>query len=138
AGGAWLITLGGSWYYLFAGIGLIVSAVFLWRHDSVGVWAYLLTFLGTLVWALWERGMDGWAQVPRLVAPTIILLLVLFAIPALRRPFAGSRAAIAASLVGLGALGLSGGVLTSVQQTDLFAQETPAPEPGPTLAPAPA
>jgi quinoprotein glucose dehydrogenase len=138
AGGAWLITLGGSWYYLFAGIGLIVSAVFLWRHDSVGVWAYLLTFLGTLVWALWERGMDGWAQVPRLVAPTIILLLVLFAIPALRRPFAGSRAAIAASLVGLGALGLSGGVLTSVQQTDLFAQEAPVPDPGPTLAPAPA
>src|SRR5690606_10570378 len=129
AGGAWLLTLGGSWYYLFAGLGLIVSAIFLWRHEMAGVWIYLLTFAGTLVWALWERGMDGWAQMPRLFAPTIILVLVLVAIPALKRSFGGGRADFAALMIGLGALGVSGGILTTVQQTGLVAQETPAPEP---------
>src|SRR5690606_13752604 len=74
AGGVWLITLGGSWYYAFAGLGLLVSAWFLFRHSVAGVWVYLLTFVGTVIWALWEAGLDGWAQVPRLVAPTIILI----------------------------------------------------------------
>ena len=35
--------------------------------------------------AWWEVGSDWWAQVPRMVAPTLILVLVLLCIPALRR-----------------------------------------------------
>ena len=54
AGGIWLIALGGSWYYALAGLGLVVSAFFLFRHSMTGVWIYLLTFAGTLIWALWE------------------------------------------------------------------------------------
>ena len=133
AGGIWLIALGGSWYYALAGLGLLVSAWFLFRHSMLGVWIYLLTFVGTVIWALWERGFDGWAQVPRLVAPTVILILVLLAIPALRGRFSGGRATLAASAVGLVALGASGLVLTSVHETPLVAQETPAP--GPAEAP---
>jgi quinoprotein glucose dehydrogenase len=138
AGGIWLIALGGSWYYALAGLGLLVSAWFLFRHAMLGVWIYLLTFVGTVIWALWERGFDGWAQVPRLVAPTVILILVLLAIPALRGRFAGGRAALAASAVGLVALGTSGVVLTSVHESSPVAQETPAPAPGeaPTAEPA--
>lgn len=30
-GGAWLLSLGGSWYYLVTGIGLVLSAAFLVR-----------------------------------------------------------------------------------------------------------
>src|SRR5215217_1187567 len=84
AGGAWLITLGGSWYYLFAGLGLLVTAYFLFRRELLAFWVYLLTYLGTLAWALWEAGFDGWAQVPRLVAPTVILILMLLTLPVLR------------------------------------------------------
>ena len=62
AGGVWLITLGGSWYYALAGLGLLATAWFLFRHSMLAVWTYLLTFVGTLIWALWERGFDGWAQ----------------------------------------------------------------------------
>ena len=133
AGGVWLLSLGGSWYYALAGLGLLVSAFFLLRHSMVGVWVYLLTFLGTLAWALWERGLDGWAQVPRLVAPTIILVLVLLAIPALRGRFPGGRVAATAAALGVLALGLSATALTSVQQTAPFAQEAQAPaaEPAP-------
>lgn len=143
AGGIWLITLGGSWYYALAGLGLLLTAWFLFRQSMRAVWIYLLTFVGTLIWALWERGMDGWAQVPRLVAPTIILILVLSAIPALRGRFAGGRAALAAAAIGVVALGASGLILTSAQQPQLLAQETtptaPAPattDPAPTAAPA--
>lgn len=84
-GGIWLIELGGSWYYLIAGMGLIFSGIMMLRHDIAGAWAYLATWLLTLIWAYWEVGANGWALVPRVVAPTVILLLVLTAIPGLRR-----------------------------------------------------
>lgn len=145
-GGVWLITLGGSWYYALAGLGLLLTAWFFFRHSMTAVWIYLLTFVGTLIWALWERGLDGWAQVPRLVAPSIVLVLVLLAIPALRGRLAGGRAALTAAAVGVVALGASGLVLTSAQQPHLLAQEAvtpaepaPAPEPAaPTAEPTPA
>lgn len=127
AGGAWLITLGGSWYYAFAGLGLVASAYFLFRRSITGVWLYLLTFAGTLAWALWESGLNGWAQIPRLVAPTIILVLVLLSIPALRGRLGLPRGAMAAAMVGVLSLGASAMVLTSVRETTLFAQETPTP-----------
>lgn len=126
-GGLWLISLGGSWYYAFAGIGLLVSAYFLFRHSITGVWVYLATFIGTLIWALWESGLNAWAQVPRLVAPTIILLLVLATIPALRGRFGVSRGAFAAAAVGVLAVGASVMVLTSVRDQTIFAQEVAPP-----------
>lgn len=138
-GGVWLITLGGSWYYALAGLGLLASAWFLFRHEMLGVWIYLATFAGTVIWALWERGFDGWAQVPRLVAPTVILILVLLAVPALRGRFANGRVALVASAVTAVGLGFSALSLTSAQQSPLVAQETPAPaEPAPTEPTAPA
>ena len=126
-GGIWLITLGGSWYYALAGLGLVVSAYFLFRQSMAGVWIYLLTFLGTLIWALWEKGMDGWAQVPRLVGPTVILVLVLLCIPALRGPARVARGAFAAAAAGVVALGASLMVLTAASDVRLVAQETTAP-----------
>ncbi|GGE46747.1 hypothetical protein GCM10011360_37490 [Primorskyibacter flagellatus] len=84
-GGVWLIALGGSWYYGLAGLGLLVTGILLNRYMIEAIWAYLIVWLGTLAWAWWEVGADWWAQVPRLVAPTLILVLVLLCIPALRR-----------------------------------------------------
>lgn len=84
AGGIWLAVLGGSWYYVLAGAGLLLTALFLFRRSMAAVWVYLLTFAGTLAWALWEVGADPWYQVPRLLAPTVVLVLVLALIPVLR------------------------------------------------------
>ncbi|MBP0616983.1 hypothetical protein [Jiella mangrovi] len=84
-GGAYLLWLGGSWYYVLAGIGLLLTAWFLVQASMLAVWIYLVTFAGTVVWAFWEKGFDWWAQVPRLVAPTVILVLVLLTIPVLLR-----------------------------------------------------
>ncbi|MDT0681965.1 glucose dehydrogenase [Roseicyclus sp. F158] len=84
AGGVWLAMLGGSWYYALAGIGLLLTGWFLARGLMSGVYVYLVTWAGTLIWAYWEVGTDWWAQVPRIVAPTVILILVLLLIPVLR------------------------------------------------------
>ena len=82
-GGAWLIALGGTWYYLIAGIGLIASGLLIMRHDRTGAWVYVATWLVTVVWAYFEVGFDGWALVPRDLGPTILLIAVLLTLPAL-------------------------------------------------------
>jgi len=91
-GGVYLISLGGSWYYAISGVLLIASGLMLIARYREGAWLYALTWLGTLVWAVWEVTLDGWqpdydwwALVPRIVAPTVLLILVAIAWPALRR-----------------------------------------------------
>lgn len=104
AGGMWLIGLGGSWYYLLAGLGLLVTAYYLFRRDSKAIWVYIVTFVGTLAWAFWEVGLNGWAQVPRLVAPTVVLLLVLSTLPKLRGSGLRTRKGTASIAVSLAAV----------------------------------
>lgn len=104
AGGVWLIALGGSWYYGLAGLGLIVSGALLIRQRPAGAWLYVLIWALTVIWAYWEVGLDGWALMPRLLAPTIILILVLTALPGLlqrrsRTRSSGYAAIISAALI---------------------------------------
>lgn len=47
-GGVWLIGLGGSWYYLPAGLGLVAISWLLFRRDRAAVPVYVLTFAVTL------------------------------------------------------------------------------------------
>jgi glucose dehydrogenase len=84
AGGIWLILLDGSWYYALAGLGLCITGVTLNMRLMSAVYVYGVVWIGTLIWALYEVGLDGWAQVPRLVAPTVLLVAILLTIPALR------------------------------------------------------
>jgi quinoprotein glucose dehydrogenase len=107
AGGAWLGWLGGSLYYLLAGIGLILSGLLIVRRRATGVWLYLLVFALTLVWALGEVGMSGWGLVPRLVGPAVLAVLVLLALPRLaawrwRATF--GAIGVLAVLIGIGAV----------------------------------
>ncbi|WP_241557861.1 glucose dehydrogenase [Falsirhodobacter deserti] len=84
-GGIWLIALGGSWYYALAGAGLCITAWLLARQRRAALPFYVIVWLLTVVWAFWEVGTDWWAQVPRLVAPTVVLVLILLVLPALGR-----------------------------------------------------
>ncbi|KKB12728.1 glucose dehydrogenase [Devosia geojensis] len=137
-GGAWLAALGGSWYYVLAGIGLLATAFFLFQRSMLAIWVYLVTFVGTVLWALWEAGLDGWAQVPRLVAPTVMLVLVLLTLPVLRRHRTWRREAVAAGAVVAFGLVASAAMLLGQTEHRLSAQETtPAPEAPATEAPAP-
>ncbi|AJY45946.1 membrane-bound PQQ-dependent dehydrogenase, glucose/quinate/shikimate family [Martelella endophytica] len=101
AGGVWLIALGGSWYYAVAGIALLYSGFGFWQIRMKGFYVYLATWALTLVWAFWEVGFSGWDLVPRVVAPTVLLIGSLFTLPALSRtPEPHSEMTPAMSLVG--------------------------------------
>jgi quinoprotein glucose dehydrogenase len=71
-GGIWLTVLGGSAYYLIAGALTIFSGVLVWRGDPRAPKIYAAMLAGTLAWALWEAGLDGWALVGRLAAPVVL------------------------------------------------------------------
>jgi quinoprotein glucose dehydrogenase len=83
AGGAQLALLGGSLYYVLTGVILIASAVYLWRRRRIGMWLYLFVVAYTLIWSLWEIGLDGWALASRLGLLVVLALYFLF--PAVRR-----------------------------------------------------
>jgi glucose dehydrogenase len=85
AGGVWLIALGGSWYYGLAGAGCLLTSALLWRQRRSALYLFAVIWGLTVIWALWEVGLDWWGLVPRLVAMTVILLLILILSPALRR-----------------------------------------------------
>jgi len=75
--GGWLAALGGSWYYLIAGIGLIASGILLVGGRRAALFVYAAVWLYTLVWALSESGLDPWNLMPRLVAPTVLGIYLL-------------------------------------------------------------
>jgi quinoprotein glucose dehydrogenase len=65
AAGGWLIALGGSWYYLLAGLGLVATALLLPRGGGRGLMVYALVVAFTLAWALWEVGLAWWPMAAR-------------------------------------------------------------------------
>ncbi len=88
-GGIYLIILGGSWYYALAGAGLLWSALLMLVGRVAGVRLYLLVFLATIAWSLWEVGPSFWPLVPRLVAPIFMAGVLLLLVPLF--PVAGGR-----------------------------------------------
>lgn len=84
-GGGWLLAVGGSPYYLLTGVAMILSGWLLFRQRLLGVWLYAAIVAVTVVWAFWEVGANGWALVPRIVAPIVLLIAVLLVAPLLTR-----------------------------------------------------
>ncbi|RHW16450.1 membrane-bound PQQ-dependent dehydrogenase, glucose/quinate/shikimate family [Sphingomonas gilva] len=115
-GGVWLALLGGSPYYLLAGLGLVVSGALLFRGRPAGAWTYLAVWLLTIVWALWEVGLNGWALVPRVIAPTVLLILVLLALPLLRPERWRWRTAIGGTVAVILVVALSGLAISRINQ----------------------
>ena len=114
AGGIKLSQLGGSLYYLIAGIGFALSGVLLLalRRNALGL--YGLVLLGSTLWALWEVGLDWWQLVPRLslwFALGVVLLL-----PWARRPLRGQPGKLNTGLLSL-AVVLSGATAVASQFT---------------------
>ncbi|MFN3932976.1 MAG: membrane-bound PQQ-dependent dehydrogenase, glucose/quinate/shikimate family [Brevundimonas sp.] len=59
--GGWLIALGGSFYYLLAGLLLMAGAGLAWRgRDRLALLLFGGTLLATVVWSLIEIGGKGW------------------------------------------------------------------------------
>ena len=76
-GGAYLLSLGGSPYYLFAGAAMLATAFLLFKKHWSAYGVYAIFIVVTLVWSLWESGFYWWALATRLGFPLIFGLLML-------------------------------------------------------------
>ncbi len=77
AGGIWLLTLGGSAYYLVAALGLLLTGLMLRGGQAAALWVFALLLLSSLVWSLWEAGLDWWPLAARLDLLFVLGLLLL-------------------------------------------------------------
>jgi hypothetical protein len=73
-----------SGYYSLAGLGLLASGWPSLRFDA-GHMAFLLTYIFSWLWTVWEVGWSTWPLVPRVVAPTVLLIAALLCVPVLQR-----------------------------------------------------
>jgi len=77
--GGELALLGGSWYYLIAGLVLAVTGILTIRRNTLAIWLAALMLVATIIWAIAEAGFSFWPLVPRLGGPLVIgLLFALF------------------------------------------------------------
>ncbi|MFK3740845.1 membrane-bound PQQ-dependent dehydrogenase, glucose/quinate/shikimate family [Massilia sp. TN1-12] len=65
-GGAYLASLGGSLYYLVAGIGLIATGVLVFRGRRAALALLSAILVLTVVWSVIEVKFDWWQLLPRL------------------------------------------------------------------------
>ena len=102
-GGAKLISLGGSWYYLLAGLAMAATGLTLVKKKIVATWISLALLVATACWAFWEVGFDFWQLVPRLITFIVIALVLVLIVPLLEgnRRLMGNpaRAAISSLLI---------------------------------------
>ncbi|MFT4174059.1 MAG: glucose/quinate/shikimate family membrane-bound PQQ-dependent dehydrogenase [Rhodocyclaceae bacterium] len=89
-GGARLAALGGSKYYLVAGIWLVVVAIALVARHGAALLLYGAFLLVTTAWAVFEVGLDWWQLVPRVA--WWWLIAVWLAMPWMTRRLARAQA----------------------------------------------
>ncbi|ROL68113.1 pyrroloquinoline quinone-dependent dehydrogenase [Pseudomonas protegens] len=99
-GGGYLLSLGGSAYFLLMGLAMVVSGLMIARRNPRGAWLYALALVLTAIWAVWDAGLEYWPLVSRVLTFAVIGLVVALIYPSLVRA-SGARA-------GRGAYGLAG------------------------------
>ncbi|MCE0489190.1 glucose/quinate/shikimate family membrane-bound PQQ-dependent dehydrogenase [Pantoea sp. Mb-10] len=112
-GGGKLVALGGSRYFLVAGIVMVLSAVQFFRRKSSAVTLFMLVFAGTLIWSFYDAGFVFWPLVSRLMVPAGLMMLAFLTWPALRKR--EGKASLAKVSYALSALIAVGMVVTLVQ-----------------------
>ncbi|CDX29984.1 glucose dehydrogenase [Mesorhizobium plurifarium] len=110
-GGIWLAVLGGSWYYLIAGLVFLITAWLLFRRRSTSLWLYALFVLATLCWAVWEIGFDWWQLGPR--GGVIVLMALWLLTPWARRGLRGPDGRAPLILAVLASLAVAGYSMTA-------------------------
>lgn len=83
--GGYLAILGGSLYYVICGIVLVASGALIGLGRLLGAYLYILAWVGTILWTIYEVGFSWWEWLPRDFGPTILAILVVLALPVLRR-----------------------------------------------------
>lgn len=110
-GGVWLVSLGGSWYYVIAGLAFLVTAFLIVRRKSTSLWLYAAFVIATLCWAVWEIGFDWWQLAPR--GGVIVLIALWLLTPWARRGFTGPDGRAPLILAVLASLAVAGYSMTA-------------------------
>ena len=100
AGGGYLLSLGGSAYFLLMGLAMLVSGLLIARRNPRGAWLYGVALVLTAIWAVWDAGLEYWPLVSRVLTFAVIGFVVALIYPTLVRA-SGAHA-------GRGAYGLAG------------------------------
>lgn len=80
-GGLQLLVLGGSTYYLLAGLAYIAAAILVFLKKRYALLVAVGTFIATCLWAVYDTPEFGyWALLPRLVVPAILFTLNIWAV----------------------------------------------------------
>ncbi|WP_086980737.1 membrane-bound PQQ-dependent dehydrogenase, glucose/quinate/shikimate family [Vibrio aphrogenes] len=78
AGGGWLVALGGSVYYLLAGLAFLACAISIWQHNrTFSHYLFAVYLLFTMGWALTESGLDWWPLATRMGLPLLLAIPLL-------------------------------------------------------------
>jgi quinoprotein glucose dehydrogenase len=107
-GGAWLIGLGGNWYYAIAGLLSIGSAVGLARRRPAATVWFGVLFALTLLWTIWESGLDYWGWVPRFALILIFAFAFSLLLPTLHAGFSRAKALVVTGVLALAFVAAAG------------------------------
>lgn len=76
-----LTRLSGSPYYFVMGLIWLITGLLTVFRRPAGLYLYALSFVATLIWAIWESGLNGWALVPRLDLALFFLVIAVALMP---------------------------------------------------------
>ena len=101
-GGAKLVSLGGSWYFLIGGVAMAVSGLLIARRNPAGAWLFAAFLVGTAVWAVADVGLVYWPLFSRLFMFAVIGVVVALVYPLLvGKPARGAYGIAAVLAVGV-------------------------------------
>jgi len=86
-----LAIIGGSWYYLLAGLATTLAGVQVIRLHVTGAYIIGALSLLTLAWSWWEVGYNGWAMIPRLDWIVVLGIMLLAALRPAQRTLKNFR-----------------------------------------------
>lgn len=84
-GGGKLVSLGGSWYFLLAGIAIVIAGLLVIIRKPAGALLFGLVTIATVLWAVWDAGLDFWPLISRLLAFGVGATVIALSFPLLRK-----------------------------------------------------
>lgn len=101
-GGAKLVSLGGSWYFLLGGVFMAISGLLIARCKPAGAWLFAAFLVATAVWAVADVGLEYWPLFSRLFMFAVIGVVVALVYPLLAgKPARGAYGVAAVLALGV-------------------------------------
>ena len=82
--GSVLLSLGGSSYYVIAGVFLLLCGLLLWIRRIFAAYLYAVFFVGTIVWAIFDAGFTFWPLAARTGFFGVLGFFIALSVPLLK------------------------------------------------------